>query len=44
MVACVSLGQPLEYANRYAGQPAPPTFKVRFTPYDWTIVNARRRQ
>ena len=34
----------LEYANRYAGQPAPPTFKVRFTPYDWTIVNARRRQ
>ncbi len=34
----------LEYANRYAAQPAPLTFKVRFTPYDWTIANSRRPQ
>ena len=32
----------LDYANRYAPQPAPPDFKVRFTPYDWTIANSRR--
>ena len=32
----------LEYANRYAPQPAPAGFAVRFTPYDWTIANSRR--
>ena len=32
----------LAYANRYAGQPAPADFEVRFTPYDWTIANSRR--
>ncbi len=33
---------PLEYANRYAPQPAPLSLKVRFTAYDWTIANSRR--
>jgi Protein of unknown function, DUF547 len=32
----------LAYANRYAPQPAPPHFALRFTPYDWTIANSRR--
>ena len=32
----------LAYANRYAPQPAPLDFNVRFTPYDWTIANSRR--
>jgi len=32
----------LAYANRYAPQPAPPGFQLRFTPYDWTIANSRR--
>jgi len=32
----------LAYANRYAAQPAPPDYTVRFTPYDWTIANSRR--
>ena len=32
----------VDYANRYVAQPAPPDFKVRFTPYDWTIANSRR--
>lgn len=32
----------LAYANRYAPAPAPPGFRVRFTPYDWTIANSRR--
>ncbi len=31
-----------EYANRYASQPAPAAFELRFTPYDWTIANSRR--
>jgi hypothetical protein len=34
----------LAYANRYAPQPAPLDFSVRFTPYDWTIANSRRRR
>lgn len=34
----------LAYANRYAPQPAPPGFRVRFTPYDWTIANSRRAE
>ena len=33
----------LEYANRYAPTRAPTTFEVRYTPYDWTIANSRRR-
>jgi hypothetical protein len=32
----------LDYANRYAAEPAAPTLTVRFTPYDWTIANSRR--
>jgi hypothetical protein len=32
----------LAYANRYAPQPAPDDFMVRFTPYDWTVANSRR--
>ena len=32
----------LHYANRYAPQPAPPGFDLRFTPYDWTIANSAR--
>lgn len=34
----------LEYANRYAPEAAPPDFSVRFTPYDWTVANSRRRR
>ncbi len=34
----------LAYANRYAAQPAPADFIVRFTPYDWTVANSRRVQ
>ncbi len=30
------------YANRYAPQPSPLDYEVRFTPYDWTIANSRR--
>jgi hypothetical protein len=32
----------LEYANRYAPQPAPLDHSVKFTPYDWTVANSRR--
>ena len=32
----------LAYANRYAPQPAPLDYAVRFIPYDWTIANSRR--
>ena len=34
----------LDYANRYSPQRAPPDFKVRFTPYDWTVANSRRQR
>ncbi len=34
----------LAYANRYVPEPAPQDFIVRFTPYDWTIANSRRRR
>jgi hypothetical protein len=34
----------LDYANRYAPRPAPADFELRFTPYDWTIANSRRRR
>jgi len=33
----------LDYANRYVPQPAPPNFRIRFMPYDWTVANSRRR-
>ena len=33
----------LDYAQRYAPQRAPPGYSVRFTPYDWTIANSRKR-
>jgi hypothetical protein len=32
----------LAYANRYAVQPAPLDYAVRFTPYDWTVANSKR--
>ena len=32
----------LEYANRYAANPAPADYATRFTPYDWTVANSRR--
>lgn len=32
----------LDYANRHAPEAAPPDYRVRFTPYDWTVSNARR--
>ena len=35
-------GSLLAYANRYAPQPAPLEYEVRFAPYDWTIANSRR--
>lgn len=31
----------LSYANRYAPEPAPPDFAVRFSAYDWTIAASR---
>lgn len=34
----------IEFANRYAPQPAPLDYSVRFTPYDWTIANSRRQR
>lgn len=34
----------IEFANRYAPQPAPLDYAVRFTPYDWTIANSRRQR
>ncbi len=33
---------PIDFANRYAPQPAPLDWDVRFTPYDWTVANSRR--
>ena len=32
----------INFANRYAAQAVPENFQVKFTPYDWTIANARR--
>ena len=32
----------IEYANRFASAPAPLDYRVRFTPYDWTVANSRR--
>ena len=32
----------IDYANRYASAPAPLDYRVRFTPYDWTVANSRR--
>ncbi|MFM9879423.1 MAG: DUF547 domain-containing protein [Burkholderiaceae bacterium] len=33
----------IEYGNRHAAQAAPLDFEVRFTPYDWTVANSRRK-
>ena len=33
----------LAYANLHVAQAAPADFRVRFTPYDWTMANSRRR-
>ena len=32
----------LAYAKRYAAQAVPDHYRVRFTPYDWTVANSRR--
>lgn len=32
----------LAYANRFAPQPAPAGYRVRFVPYDWTVANQRK--
>jgi Protein of unknown function, DUF547 len=32
----------IAYANRYAPQPAPLDYEVRFTPYDWSVANSRQ--
>ena len=32
----------LAYAGRYAPGPVPSDYRVRFTPYDWTIADQRR--
>ena len=32
----------IEYANRYAPEPVPTDYQLRFTPYDWTVANSRR--
>jgi hypothetical protein len=34
----------LDYVNLSAPQPAPAGFNVRFSPYDWTVANSRRRR
>lgn len=31
----------MAYANRYATSPAPLDYRVRFTPYDWTVTYAQ---
>jgi hypothetical protein len=28
--------------NRYAAQPVPESYDLRFIPFDWTIANSRR--
>ncbi len=33
----------LDYAARYTGQPLPRDYKVRFTPYDWSVVHVTPR-
>ena len=32
----------IDYVGRYASRPVPADYRVRFTPYDWTIANQRR--
>jgi hypothetical protein len=32
----------LAYVNRYAPEPAPLEFAVRYVPYDWTVADSRR--
>lgn len=33
----------IEFVNRYVTRPVPTDYSVRFTPYDWTLANSRRR-
>jgi hypothetical protein len=33
----------IAYANRHAATSAPLDYRVRFTPYDWTVANSRRQ-
>lgn len=32
----------IAYANRHSPTPAPESYSVRFTPYDWTVANSKR--
>ena len=32
----------IAYANRVVAEPVPLDYRVRFTPYDWTVANSRR--
>lgn len=32
----------IEYANRCAPEQALPSFRVRFTPYDWAVANSQQ--
>lgn len=31
----------IDYANRQVREPAPRDYRIRFTPYDWTVANRR---
>jgi Protein of unknown function, DUF547 len=33
----------IAYAQRYTAQKIPADYAVRFTPYDWTIANSKRK-
>ncbi len=33
----------IAYVDRYASTPVPLDYRVRFTPYDWTVANSRRK-
>ena len=32
----------IAYTNRFVTEPVPLDYRVRFTPYDWTVANSRR--
>ncbi|MBX9716656.1 MAG: DUF547 domain-containing protein, partial [Burkholderiaceae bacterium] len=31
----------IDYANRFVVEPAPLDYRIRYTPYDWTVANRR---
>lgn len=31
----------IDYANRFVAEPAPLDYRIRYTPYDWTVANRR---